>query len=832
MVSGRFVGCCPAGRLICIVSALLMGVVGGCASDEYMALYHTEALAPSLTWDGIAAMDHMGPVIIDEGVNFCVYSESAERIELALFDDPESTQPAQQFEMTRYDDALWSVYVEGVGVGQHYGYIAWGANWTWDESFYPYTVIGFKNDADSAGNRFNPNKLLTDPWAKAYHRGFDWSLGSAASGPSRDDSTYAAASKSVVVKEDAADREPYSYYDWSDEEQAWWENRSSEDFEGHNWNDLIIYEVHVKGFTANTAAKVDHPGTYMGFAEKADYLSELGITAVELLPIHQKEYSLGGYWGYATLNYFAPEVGYSETYQTTGEPYGVLDEFKYMVDTLHQHGIEVIIDVVFNHTGEGGLWQNKICPGNDYESCYEFTLSEVASIFSMRGLDNAAYYVVSDDGQDFHDATGVGHDVRANYTPVKRMIADSLNFYIDELHVDGFRFDLAAVLGQQDEDPDVWDVQNSVLQDLVDDPDLQARNIRLIAEPWSVTMGDKGGAYPASNNHDSYAFGEWNGGFRDFWAHFVNEDWPGYPLNNREYYSSVDIWQAMHGSENLFSGRKPYHSINYVTCHDGFTMIDLFRYDEAHNECGVLNPVCCYDPYSVWCDIEMNPWSTNARNWDDGDDDGNEPLKRQLQRNLLTAILLAQGTPQILGGDEWLRTQYGNDNAYSEGADNEFNWFRWGEWENPSRYYGHRMHDFVEKLIQFRKAHSQVFAPLEYGTTAEWLGTDGTAGSANWDGRDIMMYYGSPTEIAVIFNMNAAQDVNYSLPSAGQWRVVVDTQAYYDTPGDSNESGGYFTGATGDEQYVSANIDLDDGISMVSGSYTAVGQSIVVLLKE
>ncbi len=814
------------------VPLLLAAFFTGCTSGDYMALYTTQPIAPSLDWDAVEDLDHMGPTLIDEGVNFCVYSENATRMELALFTDPESTQPAQQFEMTQYGN-VWNLYVEGIGVGQHYGYIAWGPNWDYDEEFYPYSIIGFTADADRHGNRFNPNKLLADPYAKAYHRSHDWYAGSVASGPWRAESTYAAGAKSVIIQSD---------YEWSEAETAWREQRREDGV--HAPNELIYYEVHVKGFTQNTASGVDHPGTYRGFGEKADYLADLGITAVELLPIHQKEASLGGYWGYSNLNFFTPELSYSDSYQTTGDPYEVVDEFKEMVDQLHQAGIEVILDVVYNHTGEGGLWEDRFCFGTDPETdCYDVQWEEVTSLYSYRGLDNASYYYVEQDGHRFVDHTGVGSDFRANYTPARRLIKDSIHYWVEEMHVDGFRFDLAAVLGQDGHNPDKWDPSNSLLQELADDPILQENNVRLIAEPWpwgshGNYTGNNGhylGDYPSATGNPAFGFGEWNGGFRDWWRRFINDPWEsGYSLSEQEYWETINGGQAITGSSDLFDddGRKPYHSLNFITVHDGYTLYDLYSYDEPRNACSPVNPICCESPFSVWCEWQYHePHGYGERDW--GMDA--EPFKRQMMRNAFVGLLISHGSPLILGGDEWIRTQYGNTNAYSLQSDNAANWFRWGEWQNDSTYHRHRMHDFVRKMIQLRKDYSHVFAPSEYGDVdVDWRSPydGGTSGSADWDGRSVTVLFdaGSGKRAAVLINMEGT-DIDFGLPS-GSWAKVVDTQQYYDMPGTSTEGDGWFTDNDAADPYETHNI-LPDSPEPVSGnSYEVKARSIVVLVEQ
>jgi len=761
-----------------------------------------------------------------------VFSENATRIELALFDEPDSSQPTQQFLMEQYGD-VWNLYVEGLGVGQHYGYVAWGPNWEYREDFYPYSVLGFSADADSDGNRFNPNKLMLDPYAKGYHRAHDWLAGSAASGPWRDESTYAAGSKSVIVASD---------YEWGAEEEDYRQRRADDGV--HGWNDLIMYEVHVKGFTNNSASGVEHPGTYRGFGEKAEYLADLGITAVELLPIHMKEHSLGGYWGYSNLSYFAPEMSYSDEYLRTGEPFEVIDEFKYMVEELHKHDIEVILDVVYNHTGEGGLWQDRFCYGTDPETdCYDVRWEEVTSMFSYRGLDNSAYYFVHEDGHQFIDHTGVGGDFRASYRPGKALILDSLRWYVEELHVDGFRFDLAAVLGQDPNNPDKWDPSNAVLQESVDDELLQQYNTRLIAEPWpwgshSDYTGSNGnylGDYPSSSNDPDIAFAEWNGGFRDWWRRFINDPWDEYyDLDEREYWETVNGGEAITGSAALFGddGRGPQHSINFITVHDGYTLYDLFSYDEPRNACSPVNPICCESPFSVWCEWQYHaPHGYGEKDW--GGD--NEPLKRQLMRNAYVGMMISHGTPLILGGDEWMRTQFGNTNAYSQQSDNDANWFRWGEWTNDSTYMRHRMHDFVTKVIQFRKDHAAALAPDDFdAVNVDWRSPyDANAsGSADWESRSVIVLYepqDGGKKVAALVNMEDF-DLDFGVPP-GDWSLAIDTQWWYDAPGNSSETEGWFADHPDADPYASRNIDTNPD-SEVSGTYGVKARSIVVIVEN
>ena len=755
-------------RMCCFILSVLVGCGGWAPAG--LGLYSTESFAPSFDEQGIKTMQHMGPVIIDEGVNFATYSERAERIELLLFDDPESDRPTQALAMHRFGD-VWSLYVAGIGEGQHYGYRAWGPNWTYSDTWYPGSIHGFIADVDDEGNRFNPNKLLLDPWAKALSRDHDWSRASLASGPARAQLAYGAAAKSVVVES----RRP-----WSEGEAEWLAMRRNRQAPGHRPQDLVIYEVHVKGFTADPASGVNHPGTFRGLGEMAPYLADLGINAVELLPTHEKPLD-GGYWGYMTLNFFAPEVSYA----ADPDPRRVIDEFKAMVEALHAHDIEVILDVVYNHTGEGGLWRERIYqddfspdPGTR-STAINLDPEEVASIYSFRGLDNNAYYALNPGGRTYWNNTGVGNQTRPNHTPMRRLIMDSLRWHVEELHVDGFRFDLAGILGEQDGNYNEWDdPANTVLQDIIDDPVLQAANTRIIAESWTAggNYGPLIGAYPAASvGGDDRGWGEWNARFRDWWRSFVNDD--NWALNSQE--GSADGGFVMTGSQGQYghNGRRPYHSINFVTCHDGFTLYDLFSYDQKRNGCSPLNPVCCSDPASPWCQQDDGEAHNRSRNW--GMDQ--EVFKRQQMRNLLTAMMISHGTPMLLGGDEWMRTQLGNNNAYSTGADNPFNWFQWGVWQSHDAR--HRMHDFTRQAIALRRRHQHAFSPAAYGGGAPfaWKSPANTD-DVDWAGKALMIHYfdaEAGPEVAVLINMSL-ETRSFQLPEGRQWFRVLDTQSWWD----------------------------------------------------
>lgn len=831
----------PQRRARCLLAGLLLTGLSACLEEDYVGLYQTHAIAPSLTEAQVRNFDVLGPTLVDGGVNFSVFSHNAERMELLIFQDPEADRPDQRFEMKRFGD-VWNVHVEGVGRGTAYGYVAWGPNWTYDEAWYPGSIAGFHADVDALGNRFNPNKLLQDPWAKVLHRDHDWGRASLGTGPDRTQSSWGAAAKSLVW-------EPM--YTWSDHETTWMEARQKNEAPYHDWNELVVYEVHPKGFTADAASGVLHPGTYRGIGEKAAYLADLGITAVELLPIHEKPLD-GGYWGYNNISFFAPEISYASgcnqsAYAPTCEPLEIIAEFKWMVDQLHQQGVEVWVDVVYNHTGEGGLWRERIYQDDvslvgSGEGFYNLDPQEVASLYSFRGLDNASWYKLPPDGLTYWNNTGVGNQVRTNSAVGRRLVMDSLRWMVEELHVDGFRFDLAPVLGETDDAYNVYDATTTVLQDIADDPVLLAHHSRVVAEPWSVCNGCgwQLGNFPASKVADGVGWGEWNGWYRDLWRQFINgvaipeDGGHGYWHDDRgmnDANGDADVGYTLTGSYSLFGddGRRPYHSLNFITVHDGFTLYDSVTYEERINGCSPLNPVCCDDPTSPWCQQDNGEEYNRSRDWGEGvSGPEGEALKRQMMRNFFTAMMISHGTPMILGGDEYMRTQLGNNNAYSTGADNPFNWHEWGKYvSSPDRV---RMHDFVRKLIAFRMDHLEVLGPKEYraGDIITWRNAANT-GEPDWGSRHMMVRYRDPDgvgeEVLVLLNMERGP-VSFSLPQ-GSWAKVIDTQRWWDF--DNVDSDQDFFDQTAADVLVSHNATPGTP-EVVSGSFEAADSSFVILV--
>ncbi|MDQ1485213.1 MAG: isoamylase [Actinomycetota bacterium] len=561
----------------------------------------------------------LGATYDGAGTNFAVFSEIAEHVDLCLFDEEDNET---RITLPEYDAFVWHGYLPGVSPGQRYGFRVHG----------PYDP--------QQGHRCNPNKLLLDPYAKAIEGKVDW-----------DESLYGYPFGSPDERNDA-DSAPHAmksvvinpYFDWRSDHPL-----------RVPYHDSVIYEAHVKGMT------IQHPdipenvrGTYAGLAHPAmiDYLTKLGITAVEIMPVHQfvtdsalHEKGLTNYWGYNTIGFFAPHNGYS----SSGDRGEQVQEFKAMVRTLHEAGMEVILDVVYNHTAEG---------------------NHLGPTLSFRGLDNAAYYrLPEDDLSKYMDYTGTGNSLNARNPHALQLLMDSLRYWVIEMHVDGFRFDLASVLARELHDVD----RLSAFFDLVQQ-DPVVSQVKLIAEPWDVGEG----GYQVGNFPPLWS--EWNGQYRDT----VRDFWRGEPATLGEFASRLT------GSSDLYahSGRRPMASINFVTAHDGFTLQDLVSYNTKHNEANGENG---------------NDGSDDNRSWNcgvEGPTDNVEiiALREQQKRNFLTTLLVSQGVPMLLHGDEFGRTQGGNNNGYCQ--DSEISWIDW-----TLRTEHEVLLNFTRMLTQLRRDH-------------------------------------------------------------------------------------------------------------------------------
>jgi len=576
----------------------------------YVPVWPGKSYPLGATWDG-------------KGTNFALFSENATAVELCLFDDQDEQT---RFELTEVSNFVWHGYLPGIGPGQRYGFRVHG----------PF--------APEEGHRFNPNKLLIDPYAKALDGeigygeeifGYPWDDPEKDLALSESDDAHLIP-KAVVVDES---------FDWEEDELL---QRQA--------HETIIYETHVRGFTKlNPDIPEPLRGTYAGLAHPAAiaYLQSLGITAVELLPVHHflsqpghlVDKGLKNYWGYDSINYMAPHANYSAS-GTQGQQ---VREFKEMVKALHKAGIEVILDVVYNHTGEG---------------------NHLGPTLSLRGIDNVAYYrTMEDDPRYYMDFTGCGNSLNVRHPQVLKLIMDSLRYWVLQMHVDGFRFDLASALARE-----LYEVDSlAAFFDIIhQDPVLS--NVKLIAEPWDVGMGGyQVGKFPL-------LWSEWNGQYRDT----VRDFWRG------EDSSLAEFAYRFTGSSDLYesNGRRPSASINFITAHDGFTLNDLVSYNEKHNEAN---------------GEENRDGESHNRSWNcgaEGETDDPEilQLRNRQRRNFLVTLMLSQGVPMLLGGDEIGRSQGGNNNVYCQ--DSEISWF---DWDLPDENVA--LLDFTRQLIYFRRQH-------------------------------------------------------------------------------------------------------------------------------
>lgn len=657
------------------------------------------------------------------GVNFALYSQVAQKVELCLFDEHDVET---RIEMTERNSYVWHNYIPGLHPGQRYGYRVYG----------PYDPVH--------GLRCNPNKLLLDPYAKAIEGNIDgdeslfsyWFKSPDDNSAMNDLDSAAHTMKSAVIN---------PYFDWGNDQHPY-----------ISYHDSVIYEAHVRGMTnLNMDVPPDIRGTYAGLAYPSviEYLKKLGITAIELMPIHQfvndsflQEKGLSNYWGYNTIGFFAPHNAYS----SSGERGEQVNEFKSMVKAYHRAGMEVILDVVYNHTAEG---------------------SHMGPTLSFKGIDNASYYrLVEGDQQHYFDTTGTGNSLLMRSPHALQLITDSLRYWVTEMHVDGFRFDLAATLARQFQEVD----KLSAFFDIVEQDPIISR-VKLIAEPWDLGSGGyQVGGFPSS-------WSEWNGRYRDT----VRDFWRSQPSTLPEFAS------RLMGSSDLYqvNGRRPVASVNFITAHDGFTMNDLVSYNEKHNE----------------ANGEGNrDGESNNRSWNCGVEgptnipDVNDLRQRQM-RNMFATLLFSQGIPMICGGDEVARTQQGNNNAYCQ--DNEISWTNWHLDKGRKELLA-----FVSKLIHLRLDHPvlhrrRFFTGREPGDDSntipqvewfdhtgsimdmdDWQNTHAFSMMIYLNGSDIpeVDWYGNrmvDNDFILIFNAHY-EPIMFTLPDeryGRKWQLVVDT---------------------------------------------------------
>jgi isoamylase len=682
-------------------------------------IYHPGKPFPlGATWDG-------------NGVNFALFSENATGVELCLFADSKDTVELDRISLTEKTGYIWHIYIPEMSEGQLYGYRVSG----------PYEPQN--------GYRFNSNKLLLDPYAKAICGWVEWNDALFAYEIGNEDADLSFSktdsapfmNKCVVINEQ---------FDWGDDQPPC-----------TNYYNTVIYEAHVKGFTKlHPDVPEELRGTYGGICHPSviNYLKELGITAIELMPVHYflaprdlGEKGLTNYWGYNTLGFFAPDARYAKQPAMSNEQ---VIEFKRMVRELHKAGIEVILDVVYNHTGEG---------------------NEMGPTLSFKGVDNSSYYRLMDDRRFYMDYTGTGNTLNANLPNVLRLLMDSLRYWILEMHVDGFRFDLAATLARELNEVN----QLSAFFDIIyQDPVIS--QVKLIAEPWDIGEGGyQVGKFPTG-------WAEWNGKYRDDIRDYWNGSDGALPEFAKRITGSADLYEDY---------RRPTASINFITAHDGFTLEDLVSYNEKHNEAN---------------GEDNNDGESHNRSCNYGTEGPTEDaviieIRKRQKRNFLTTLFLSQGVPMLLAGDELGRTQQGNNNSYCQ--DNEINWIDWTVTDK-------KLYDFTKKLIRLRHDHA-IFSRKSWFDgelvkangieDIDWFLPDGTKMSEeNW--RE-----GSARSIAVFLNgqglhavnsegekviddnfyiiFNAHTDaVEYKLPNANygkNWDVIIDTAKYEQEDGDS-----------------------------------------------
>lgn len=687
-------------------------------------------------------------------VNFNIYSSRATRIELYVYANAYGTQEVGKYVLTKNASNVWSTSVpvstlQGLGITGpvYYGYRAWGPNWPYSASWTKGSSVGFISDVDTYGNRFNPNKLLSDPYALE--------LSQDPTNTNNADGTIFATGISYRALDSGA-KAPKGIVLAADTVSTGTKPTRAQ-------KDDIVYEVHPRGFTMNdTSIASTYRGTYKGAALKAAYLASLGVTAVEFLPVQETQNDTNdvvptddigdNYWGYMTLNYFAPDRRYSSD-KTAGGP---TKEFKAMVKAFHDQGIKVYIDVVYNHTGEGGAWG-----GGDGLTVY--------NLYSMRGLDNPTYYELTVDNQYSWDNTGVGGNYNTHNPVAQNLIVDSLAHWKDDLGVDGFRFDLASVLGNTCESGcynfdkmDTNNALNRIVRELTPRPAAGGTGVDLIAEPWAIG----GNSYQVGGFPTGWS--EWNGIYRDTIRKSQNK-------MGSEPITPGQLASRFSGSSDLFQddGRKPWNSVNFMVAHDGFTLKDLYSCNGKNN-------------LQAWPYGQSDGGDDNNNSWDQG---GIAADQRKAARNGMALMMLSAGTPMMTGGDEILRGIQCNNNPYN--LDSIANWLNYTLNTDQTNF-----KTFTSRLLAFRKAHPAL-RPANYYSSVDnngnvmeqlrWFKPDGSVIDSAYfgDANNRAMAYridGSElgdTASAIYVAYNGwSGNVNFTLPWPGtgkQWYRVMDT---------------------------------------------------------
>ncbi len=646
----------------------------------------------------------LGVHLHDDGAQFALFSRGARAVSLLLFEDLRDALPSQTITldpMYHRTGDIWHIWVEGIGAGQ----------------LYAYRVDGPYNPRE--GERFSKHKLLLDPYATALSSRPQWDFHKAKGF----DTTSPLVDLSLSIQ-DNADSVPRcivtgNRFDWEESTPP-----------KTSWSETVIYETHVLGLTIHPSSGAKAPGTFGGVVEKIPYFKELGITAVELLPIqefneHESEKlnpltcePLTNYWGYSTVAFFAPKSAYAGDVPEGSQ----VQEFKGMVKELHKAGIEIILDIVFNHSAEG---------------------NELGPTLSFRGLDNTIYYMLEKDRRCYRNYSGCGNTINCNHPVVRQFIIDCLTYWVVKMHVDGFRFDLASVMGR-DEDGAI--MRNPpLLAEISENPIL--RETKLIAEAWDAAGAYQVGSFPG------HRWSEWNGRYRDDIRMFWRGD-PGMAGTLASRISgSADIYQK--------AGKEPVNSINFVTCHDGFTLNDLVSYNEKHNEANGEG------------NRDGTDWNCSYNHGVEGpsDDPGIEAIRVRQIKNFIATLFISRGVPLFLGGDEFRRTQRGNNNAFCQ--DNEVSWHNWDLLRKNREIF-----TFAREMIAFRK-RNEVLREVKFYTDKDiaWYGPDGGPQDWAYEGRSLGAMIRGKDPLYLMFHAGFA-DKEFVLPPAPvgkTWRCAVDT---------------------------------------------------------
>lgn len=630
----------------------------------------------------------------DQAYNFSIYSENASAVTLLLYAEDDFVHPKISYHfdpLANKTSRVWHCRIQEK-------YLA-------NISHYAYSIDGPAPEPPSSWHAFDPQKILLDPYAHSVF--FPPGYERAAASPSRPGSNAGKAPLGVFRL-----KEPT--FDWSGDRSP------------RHYSDLIIYEMHVRGFTRSPSSGIpaQKQGTFAGIIEKIPYLKELGVTALELMPIHQFDPQENNYWGYMTLNFFSPHLAYA------ADPQHPKNEFRAMVKALHAADIEVILDVVYNHTSEGGK------NGPNY---------------SFKGIDNSTFYLMSDDPEHpYLDHSGTGNTLNCADPFVRTMILDSLRYWVTEMHVDGFRFDLASVLSR-DPNGSLTNEDSPLITAIRTDPILS--DVYLIAEPW-----DASGAYQLGTHFPGRLWQQWNGKFRDDVRRFVRGDEGMVSRLMQRIYGSDDLFP-----DSLHEARRPFFSINYVICHDGFTLNDIVSYNERRNLAnGHDNTDGTANNYSWNCGHEG----------EENTPDEVRKLRRRQAKNLFTLLMLSNGIPMFCAGDEFLHTQHGNNNPYNQ--DNETTWLNWDRLEQ-----NRDMFRFCRELIAFRKSHPTLCRSRFWRDDVRWYGE---GKEVNWEKQSHVLSYClhgaslGDADLYVMINASKAPVIfTIQEGQAGSWVLVLDT---------------------------------------------------------